>query len=37
MLWSTAIVGAICYSIALWAAWGLEETYAKELDYVELI
>ncbi|HEY4417200.1 MAG TPA: MFS transporter [Verrucomicrobiae bacterium] len=32
---SAAIVGTACLLIAFWAATGLEETYAKDLDYVE--
>ena len=34
---SAAIVGTICILIALWALRGLEETYGKELDYIEPI
>ncbi len=34
---SAAIVGTICIAIALWAAHGLDETYGKELDYLEPI
>jgi MFS transporter, putative metabolite:H+ symporter len=33
---SAAIVGAICILIAFWAASGLEETYDKDLDYIEI-
>jgi predicted MFS family arabinose efflux permease len=32
---SAAIVGIVCILIALWAVQGLEETYGKELDYLE--
>jgi MFS transporter, putative metabolite:H+ symporter len=32
---SAAIVGTACILIALWALRGLEETYAKDLDYTE--
>ena len=32
-----AIVGTICILIALWALRGLDETYGKELDYIEPI
>ena len=32
---SAAIVGTICIVIALWAAQGLDETYGKDLDYIE--
>jgi hypothetical protein len=34
---SAAIVGAVCLLIAFWAASGLEETYDKDLDYIETI
>lgn len=34
---SAAIVGTICILIALWALRGLDETYGKELDYIEPI
>lgn len=34
---SAAVVGLICFAIALWAAFGLKETYGKDLDYVEII
>ena len=30
-----AIVGTICILVALWALRGLDETYGKELDYLE--
>jgi MFS transporter, putative metabolite:H+ symporter len=32
---SAAIVGTICVLIALWALRGLDETYGKDLDYIE--
>jgi MFS family permease len=32
---AAAIVGTVCILIALWALRGLEETYGKELDYIE--
>lgn len=32
---SAAIVAFACILIAFWAAWGLEETHGKELDYIE--
>ncbi|MEI9962150.1 MAG: MFS transporter [Limisphaerales bacterium] len=32
---SAAIVGAICFLIAIWALSGLEETHGKDLDYIE--
>lgn len=32
---SAAIIGTVCILIALWALRGLEETYDKELDYLE--
>jgi MFS family permease len=32
---AAAIVGVACVSIALWALHGLDETYGKELDYIE--
>jgi MFS transporter, putative metabolite:H+ symporter len=34
---SAAIVGTICILTALWALRGLDETYGKELDYIEPI
>ncbi len=34
---SAAIVGTVCVLIALWALRGLDETYGKELDYIEPI
>lgn len=37
MVWSAAFVGLICFAVAIWAAFGMEETYAKDLDYVEII
>jgi MFS family permease len=35
--WSGVIVGIIFILIALWSAFKTEETYGKELDYVEVI
>jgi MFS family permease len=35
VLHSGAIVGAICFSLALLSLWRMEETYGKELDYEE--
>jgi MFS family permease len=35
VLQSGAIVGAICFSLALLSLWKMEETYGKELDYEE--
>jgi MFS transporter, putative metabolite:H+ symporter len=32
---SAMIVGAICYAAALWATSQIEETFTKDLDYVE--
>jgi len=32
---SGAIVGAICFSLALLSLWKMEETYGKDLDYEE--
>jgi MFS family permease len=32
---SAAIVGTACVLIALWALRGLDETYGKDLDYIE--
>jgi MFS transporter, putative metabolite:H+ symporter len=32
---AAAVVGAICMLAALWALQGLEETYGKNLDYLE--
>jgi MFS transporter, putative metabolite:H+ symporter len=29
------IVGMICFALALWATYAVEETFSKELDYVE--
>jgi hypothetical protein len=34
---SAAIVGTVCILTALWALRGLDETYGKELDYIEPI
>ncbi|TDE13152.1 MFS transporter [Dyadobacter psychrotolerans] len=36
VLQSGAIVGAICFSLALLSLWKMEETYGKELDYEEV-
>ncbi|WP_439557845.1 MFS transporter [Dyadobacter sp.] len=36
VLHSGAIVGVICFSLALLSLWKMEETYGKELDYEEL-
>ncbi|WP_247232856.1 MFS transporter [Telluribacter sp. SYSU D00476] len=30
-----AMVGVLCFAIALFSLWYMEETYGKELDYVE--
>lgn len=35
ILASAAIVGAVCLAAALWALRGLDETYGKDLDYIE--
>jgi len=35
VLHSGAIVGALCFSLALLSLWRMEETYGKELDYEE--
>ena len=32
---SAAIVSGACVLIAFWALYGLEETYHKDLDYLE--
>jgi MFS family permease len=32
---SATAVGLVCLCIALWAAWGLEETYGKDLNFIE--
>jgi MFS transporter, putative metabolite:H+ symporter len=37
MIASAAVVGTACVLIALWALRGLDETYGKELDYIEPI
>ncbi|HZF00453.1 MAG TPA: MFS transporter [Methylomirabilota bacterium] len=34
---SAAIVSVVCVLFAFWALRGLEETYGKELDYIELV
>jgi MFS family permease len=36
VLSSGAIVGAVCFGLALLSLWKMEETYGKELDYEEL-
>ncbi|WP_031526281.1 MFS transporter [Dyadobacter crusticola] len=36
VLHSGAIVGGICFTLALLSLWKMEETYGKELDYEEL-
>jgi hypothetical protein len=28
-------VGILCIGLALWATWGIKETFGKELDYAE--
>lgn len=30
------ITGALLMAIAIWAAWGLEESYGKDLDFIEV-
>ena len=30
-----AIVGFFCFAIGAWSLWGIDETYGKDLDYVE--
>ena len=35
LLYSAMIVGAICFAAALWATSQVEETFSKDLDYVE--
>lgn len=35
LLQSALIVGVICYGAALWATSQLEESFSKDLDYVE--
>ncbi|MCF2491076.1 MFS transporter [Dyadobacter sp. CY347] len=35
VLSSGAIVGAVCFALALLSLWKMEETYGKELDYEE--
>jgi MFS family permease len=35
IIYSGAIVGALCLFIALYALYGLEETFAKDLNYIE--
>ncbi|MCF2491832.1 MFS transporter [Dyadobacter chenhuakuii] len=36
VLSSGAIVGAVCFGLALLSLWQMEETYGKELDYEEV-
>ncbi|MCE7069511.1 MULTISPECIES: MFS transporter [Dyadobacter] len=36
VLSSGAIVGAVCFGLALLSLWKMEETYGKELDYEEV-
>jgi MFS family permease len=36
VLHSGAIVGVLCFSLALLALWKMEETYGKDLDYEEV-
>ena len=33
---SAASVGLVCFAIAFWASWGIGETFAKDLDYLEV-
>ena len=35
MIYSALIVGVVCIIIAFWALYHLEETYGKDLDYLE--
>ena len=35
ILTAAAIVGAGCFALALWALYGLKETFGKDLDYLE--
>jgi hypothetical protein len=35
VLHSGAIVGGICFTLALLSLWRMEETYGKDLDYEE--
>jgi hypothetical protein len=30
------ITGAVLMAIAIWAAWGIEESYGKDLDFIEV-
>jgi hypothetical protein len=32
---AAAVVGAVCIGLALWSSFRLEETFHKELDYLE--
>ena len=34
-LGAAVVVGIICLLLSLWAIWGVEETFSKELDYTE--
>jgi hypothetical protein len=33
---SAGLVGALCVGVAFWALFSIEETYGKDLDFVEL-
>ena len=30
-----AIIGLVCFAVGAWSLWGINETYGKDLDYVE--
>jgi hypothetical protein len=32
---SAAVVGAVCFALALGSLWGLRETHGLDLDYME--
>lgn len=34
-IWSAIVVGAVCLGLAFWASFGLEETFDKDLDFLE--
>ena len=34
-LGSGAIVGLVCFAVGAWSLWAIDETYGKDLDYVE--
>ncbi|GAB4497478.1 MAG: MFS transporter [Saprospiraceae bacterium] len=34
-IWSAVVVGAICLSLAFWASFGLQETFEKDLGFLE--